>query len=377
MKRKIALLYLNTGAGHHSAALALRESLQARAPEIPVLLINGFDQHNYWGKFIFEDIYRITSNYIPGAYSLIYDISQSRFAQSLYVFFLLRHRTARYLRKTIIQNHITDIVSFHFALTAAVGTVLDEIPWKVNLTVLVTDPFTAPHAWYYVRNTKILAYSQRVKNEAVSCCGVKPENIHIIPFLIDKKYRATNTTAEIDKMKLKHGFSSGKKILLLAGGGEGLPHAAAIIRKCVDHNASFTIAVVCGRNAAQKKYFDSVRESHPEIDLHVFGFVTFMDELIKTADLVVTKAGASMMMQLLVCRKPVIVYKYIHNQELGNMQFIVRSHVGWFIQNSGAIYEKIAAFFSDPVLKDGIDENYKKMQLDSDPGMAAGLLLHV
>jgi hypothetical protein len=59
------------------------------------------------------------------------------------------------------------------------------------------------------------------------------------------------------------------------------------------------------------------------------------------------------------------------------MQFIVRSHVGWFIQNSGAIYEKIAAFFSDPVLKDGIDENYKKMQLDSDPGMAAGLLLHV
>ncbi len=373
-KRKFAFLYLNTGAGHHAAAVSLQKLLLKKNPKLKIQLVNGFTKRNRIGRFVFEHIYRFTCNYLPGAYPLIYDISQYRWAQWLYVNLLLRYKTAHDLKRFIIQNHITDIVSFHFALTAALGTIMYDIPWKLNITVLVTDPFTAPHAWYYVRNLQILVYSQRVKEEAIECCGVSPDKIKIIPFLLDEKYKSIPGTKKHITLREKHGFKETDKIILLAGGGEGLPHALQLVKECIKQKTRYSIAVVCGRDIVKKDYLDVLKDLHPDIDFHIYGFVYFMDELMNIADLIVTKAGASMVMQSAALQKPVIISQYIHNQELGNMQYLIQNKVGWFIQNPKDIYVKIDEYFKNPAIRKNIANAYKKMKITTDVSDAVEVL---
>lgn len=54
-------------------------------------------------------------------------------------------------------------------------------------------------------------------------------------------------------LREKHSIPSDKKVVLLAGGGEGLPNAVRIVQHFVRRKVPFTIVVVCGKDEATKK----------------------------------------------------------------------------------------------------------------------------
>ena len=134
----------------------------------------------------------------------------------------------------ILREHPTDIVCFHFGVTPFVKDVLRNIPWNINFTVIVTDPFTVPHCWFYEKTLNYMVYSQEAKQIGVKECGVPAENITVIPFLMNEKFRNhSQNKDEIRLLKIKHGFDPEKKVLLLVGGGEGLPGATEIVNQCI------------------------------------------------------------------------------------------------------------------------------------------------
>lgn len=351
--RKFIFLYLNTGNGHISSARVIKKSMAEVAPDVPVELVNGFDEHNYLGHFFFEKCYALACNYLHGAFPLIYDLGQHRFFLSLFNG-VLQYRTRRTIRNAIIQYQATDVVSFHFALSPAAQGAIRDVDPKIKFTEICTDPFTGPHAWFYKRNQDTLVESEDMKQMAIRECQVPAKNLKVMPFIIDKKYEKPITQDEIVALRKQYGFDEKKRIVLLAGGGEGLPGALKIINQCVLHKADFAIAVVCGRNKEMKMSLDILAKTYSGLDLHVYGFVDFMESLIKMSDLVVSKAGPATVLEIISCHKPIIISSYIHNQELGNMKFTVKNHVGYFIQSSTDIYKKIDEIFKS-------DESYKKV----------------
>jgi UDP-N-acetylglucosamine:LPS N-acetylglucosamine transferase len=375
MKRKFLFLYLNTGAGHISAAKVLALALQAQNPDVEIEMINGFDKANWFGHLAFEKGYSYACNYIHGAFPLIYDLGAHRWGQELFVR-PLRFHTTRYLRHVFLEKHPTDIISFHFALTPFVKSALRHIPWHVNFTTMVTDPFTVPHAWFYERDLNYFVYSQEAKDEAVNKCGVPAENVSVVPFLMSEKYRMPPFTAEqVREIKIKRGFDPDKKIVLLVGGGEGLPGAVDIIKECVIHKAQFSVAMVCGRDKPFKETLDILAVTYPKLDLHVFGFIDYLDELVKICDCAVIKAGPATLMEVLSCRKPVIIIKYIHNQELGNMRFAVDHNVGYYIRRPCNVFRKINDLLKDADFDIKMKKNFDSINLDTDAGKLATLLL--
>ncbi|MFA6855675.1 MAG: glycosyltransferase [Treponema sp.] len=375
MKHKFLFLYLNTGAGHISAAKVLAHALQVQDPDTEIEMINGFDKSNWFGHIAFEKGYNYACNYIHGAFPLIYDIGTHHWGQDMFVR-PLRFQTTRYLRHVFLEKHPTDIVSFHFALTPFVKSALRHIPWKVNFTTMVTDPFTVPHAWFYEKDLKYFVYSQEAKNEAVKKCGVPESNVTVVPFLMNEKYRMPPFTKEqVCKIKAKYGFDPDKKIVLLVGGGEGLPGAIDIIKECVIHKAKFAVAMVCGRDKAFKETLDILAATYPKLDLHVFGFIDYLDELVKICDCAVIKAGPATLMEVLSCRKPVIIIKYIHNQELGNMHFAVNHNVGYYIRRPGNVFQKINELLNDTDFDIKMKKNFDSIDLNTDAGQIATLLL--
>lgn len=372
-KRKFLFLYLNTGAGHKSAAKVLASSMKELDPEVEIQMRIGYSRHGL-GHLIFEKGYNYSLNFIRGLFPLTYDLAQHRWLQS-FLNYIIGPEARHHLRKMILKEHPTDIVSFHFGVTPFVKDVLKNIPWKVNFHVLVTDPFTLPHCWFYEKNLNYMVYSEEAKSVGVKECGVPAENIKVIPFLMNPKYRQPLSPEEIRILKIKHGFDPDKKIVLLVGGGEGLPGATEIVNQCILHKSNFATAIICGRDKVKYKNMNILRMTHPRLDLHVYGFVDFLDELIKICDCAVIKAGPATLMEVLSCRKPVIICRYIHNQELGNMRFAVNNKVGYFIQNSRKIYKKINQILNDDNFDERMKKNFDSVSIDTDASKVARELL--
>ena len=303
-KRKFLFYYLNTGAGHISAAKVLSRAMKQEDDSVQIKMLNGFHPHKL-GHMIFERGYNFSLNFFHGLFPLIYDLGQFRFTQTLFLR-VLEHEAVNYLKKQIYAERPTYIVSFHFALTPYIRKVIKTLPWKVNFTCIVTDPFTAPHCWFYDRSANYMVYSEEAKKIAVQDCGVPEKNVTVVPFIMNEKFRSEISPEEIKNLKIKHGFNPNKKIVLLVGGGEGLPGATEILNECILKRNNFSIAIICGRDITKYHAFSILSKTYPRLDFHVYGFVDFLDELVKISDCAVIKAGPATMLEVLSSKKPVI-----------------------------------------------------------------------
>ena len=94
-RRKFLFLYLTTGAGHISTARVLKEQILKQNPDSEIVMVNGFDRKNFFGKAMFEHGYFVATNVLRGAFSLVYDLSMYRILHTFFVA-LLRSHTTRY-----------------------------------------------------------------------------------------------------------------------------------------------------------------------------------------------------------------------------------------------------------------------------------------
>ena len=372
-KRKFMFVYLTTGAGHISTARVMKECILKNEPNAEVVMVNGFDKKNFWGQVILEQGYYVSTNFFHGLYPLAYDLARFRFFQSFMLRFFMPH-TVRYLRKIIKKEKPTDIVSFHFALSPCIKQALKSSDSKINLSVMVTDPFTVPNVWFYEKSLQYFVYSEQAKEIGMNL-KVPEKNIHIVPFALNPKYQIPFDKDDITSLKKKHGFDLNKKVLLIVGGGDGIPGAIEIINKCILRKAKFSVAVICGHDNVKKTYLEGLKVLYPKFDLHVYGFINYLDELVKLSDCVVMKAGPATLVEVLSCKKPVIICRYIHNQEKGNMQFAVNNKVGFFIQSPGKIYDKVEELLADEHFDEKMKERFAALNIDTDTNKTAKLLL--
>jgi processive 1,2-diacylglycerol beta-glucosyltransferase/1,2-diacylglycerol 3-beta-galactosyltransferase len=120
------------------------------------------------------------------------------------------------------------------------------------------------------------------------------------------------------------------------------------------------LTVVCGRDRLSYGVLSRLAKKTPSL-LTVHGYVRDMPDLIQKSDCVVTKAGASLTMEVLALRKPLIISTYIHGQELGNVRYVTRNGAGWFIQKPADIYRKLLRLAQDPSCAARAAENARKL----------------
>lgn len=366
--RRFLLVYLNTGNGHRAQAEVLQEAFFDYAPGTKVELLCGFDKKNRAGHILLEKGYAVACNYLHGVWPLVYDLGEFRFFQTI-VRHMIRLHTQSYLRKELERRQITDVVSFHFALTPvlhdAILTVQRKTGRDIRLTVITTDPFTGPSAWFYRKNQDYLVASPQFRDFAIKS-GVSASRVHIVPFLLHKKFVRPVSKDEIRFLRDKFGYPQDKRVVLLAGGGEGLPGALKIINQCIIHKAAFCVAVVCGRNKGLYRSLELIKKVAGWQDLHIYGFVDYMDSLVKLSDLIVSKAGTSTIMEIASQQKPVIISNYIYGQEKGNLEFVKRNGIGCFIRHSADIYAKINSIFESEESYEKAAASCKGLVIDTD-----------
>jgi processive 1,2-diacylglycerol beta-glucosyltransferase/1,2-diacylglycerol 3-beta-galactosyltransferase len=194
---------------------------------------------------------------------------------------------------------------------------------------VVTDPFTAHPFWFINKRQHFILFSERLKKHAIKL-KLPEANLQVFPFILDEKYSFSIPAEKIPAIKEQYGFDKTKKMVLIFGGGDGIPNGKKILNLLLNSHVNLNIGIVAGKDEDLFKEAQELKKQNPLQNTQVFGYVDFIYELLNISDFVITKAGASATMEILHLKKVPIIIDYIWGQEMGNMEYIRDNNMGIF-----------------------------------------------
>lgn len=333
---KYLFLYLKTGGGHLAPAKAIAETIKEKdSSDIKVLLHDGLEQAKPIVRMILEDGYKYSINNALWAFELLYAIHKLKPFSEMTTD-VITHFIKPGIKNKILREMPDKIIVFHFWLIKPVNEILEEYKLKIPVIIVVTDPFTAPSLWFLEDNQRYIVFSETLKEKCIEM-GMKSENIQVFPFVLDIKYSTRASKAEQLRIRKRFGFREESQIILIMGGGDGMPRGKKILRNILSANINTEIAVICGRNQKLLKDLNSLKLKYDLDNVKIFGFIDFVYSLIQISEIVITKGGPSTCMEILMSGKVPVMNNYIWEQEKGNIEYVCNGGFGIFEKDPGKI----------------------------------------
>ncbi len=351
-KQKYLFCYLRTGGGHLAPARSVAQYLsRERGETIEPVLLDGLVDAKIFAKYIIEDGYRILQASAKWYYEFLYATNKFR-PIGYFNVVAANYFIKPYIKKRIQEEQPSTIVIFHFFLIMPVYQVLKELGLNIPVVTVVTDPYTAHPLWFQRKQQQFILFSERLKKHCLKR-GISEKNLNVFPFIIDEKFSLPLSSEQVTAVQSRFGFDPNKKLILIIGGGDGIPHGKTILHKLLSNSLNAQIAIVCGKN---KQLYDEAMILKKEFpDLIVFGFVDFVYDLLNASDIIVTKCGASTIMEILMMKKIPVIIDYLWEQELGNMEFVRDNQLGIFERDITKLPGIIKELISN-------EQQYKKFQ---------------
>lgn len=371
---KYLFLYLRTGGGHLAPARSVAKYLaEHHRGECEPVLADGLTDAAPFARYIIEDGYRLLQAKAKWYYEFLYATNKfppigyfNVFAANVFI--------KPYIRSLLLTERPAKIVIFHFFLIAPVYQLLRELGLSIPVVTVVTDPYTAHPLWFQRKDQRYIVFSDRLKRERVRK-GIPEDRLSVFPFIVDDKFTAELSPERQAAFRAAHSFFPGKKIVLIIGGGDGIPHGARILKHLLSADIPAHIVIVCGKNTELFAAASALRKEHPQ--LTVFGFVDFVYELLNIADVVITKCGASTIMEVLMMKKIPVIIDYLWEQELGNMEFVRDTGMGIFERNISKLPSLVRKLCGDDEYSASFVRNIAAQQLRSGTRPVAEYLLKV
>ncbi len=325
MTKRVLFLISDTGGGHRAGAQAVGAALDEIDGETRFeWRIDDIATHCTFPLSALGPAYSSALRYAPPIYGALFHATNGRRRYRTLVRFcepLYRER----LRDVFLQYQPDVIVSVHPLLNhAALRARADAGMQAVPIVTVITDLGRVHEGWLLPEADLTVVPAREVYQRAIER-GVPPERLRLLGHPIHPRFEdVSGTKAEIRK---KLSLPETGTIALLMAGGEGggklLPTTMGLAKSGLD----FHLVVVTGRNAALKQKLEELAPSLP-VSMTVLGFRNDVPELMRAADLLVTKAGPGTIAEASVAEVPVVVYDYVPGQERGNLDYVRTNGIG-------------------------------------------------
>ena len=328
-KKKYLLLYLNTGGGHLAPAKSIANCIdKLSAHSIEPVLIDGFEKANKTIQYLVEDGYRKLQSGGKWFYTFLYALYHIPIITFINDLVLASSITPN-LEKRILEENPGKIIIFHFFLIRPVYRIIKKNRLNIQVFTIVTDPFTAHPFWFINKKQHFILFSERLKKHALKI-KVPEANLHVFPFILHEKFSIPIPAENILALKKQYGFDPKKKMVLIFGGGDGIPNGKKILELLLNPHIDLNIGIVSGKDEELFNDAMELKKRYEVPNIQVFGYVDFIYDLLNISDFVITKAGASATMEILHLKKIPIIIDYIWGQEKGNMEYIRDNNMGIF-----------------------------------------------
>jgi 1,2-diacylglycerol 3-beta-galactosyltransferase len=330
MTKRVLLLISDTGGGHRSAANAIVAALDEVdiGPHGESLhiehRIEDVASHCSFPLSQLGPAYSAALRFAPPIYGALYHATNGRrrfrsvirFCEPLY-----RER----LRDLFTSYKPDVIVSVHPLLNhAALRARADAGMMDVPIVTVVTDLGRVHEGWLVPEVDAVVVPAREVYQRAKDR-GVPVERIYHLGHPVHPKFETVSDTKL--QIRAQLGLPAEKTIALLMAGGEGggklLPTTLALAKS----KLPLHLVVVTGRNKALRAKLTELAPSLPT-PMTILGYCDNVPELMRAADLLVTKAGPGAIAEASLAEVPVVVYDFIPGQEYGNLKYVENNGIG-------------------------------------------------
>jgi 1,2-diacylglycerol 3-beta-galactosyltransferase len=325
MTKRVLFLISDTGGGHRAGAQAVGAALdEIEGATRYEWRIDDIATHCTFPLSKLGPAYSAALRYAPPIYGALFHATNGRRRYKTIVRFcepLYRER----LREVFTQYQPDVIVSVHPLLNhAALRARADAGMQHVPIVTVITDLGRVHEGWLLPEADLTVVPAPEVYQRALER-GVPRDRLRLLGHPIHPRFEDVSATKS--ELRKKLGLPQDRTICLLMAGGEGggklLPTTMGLAKAGLDYH----LVVVTGRNAALKAKLEELAPSLPT-PMTVLGFRNDVPELMRAADLLVTKAGPGTIAEASVAEVPVVVYDYVPGQERGNLDYVRTNGIG-------------------------------------------------
>jgi 1,2-diacylglycerol 3-beta-galactosyltransferase len=368
-------IYLKTGGGHLAPAKAVATRIETKyKSKVRIDLVDGLYESNRIVKKIIEDGYKNAINRLAWTYEFLYLIHKIDFIAKTTTSFVARFIKPG-LEKYILENKPEKIVLFHFFLIKPVYQILQIHNLEIPVITVVTDPFTAHPIWFLKKCQNYIVFSDLLKEKCIDK-GIDEKRLKVFPFVLDSRFSSKVSEKKKIQIRTNLGFEPDSRIILIIGGGDGMPRGKKILKKIIKKNMDAEIVIVCGKNMKLHSSALKIRKKFGSNNLKIYGYIDFVPSLVSISDIAITKCGASTSMEILLMGKVPIINNYIWEQEKGNMEYVCNNKMGILEKNTDYLPDVLNKLLADSEFYNSIINNIKNASIRNGVGEVSEYILN-
>jgi 1,2-diacylglycerol 3-beta-galactosyltransferase len=325
MAPRVIFLVSDTGGGHRASAEAVQKAMELGYPGL--FQIDTIDPFVEGSRPLLRWlVYRYTwlIKHMPRTYGLVFHSTDNRMAIRAAI------RTfGRQLRPGINRSFGAEppagIVSFHPLTNHVTVEVLDKLKLDIPFVTVITD-MTDVHRFWMTRKADVVVVPSVEARRLCISKGLDPRRVHVAGLPVNPRFSGPLHGTEKSALRVRLGLVD-EPTLLLVSGGEGAGPLRAQARALDKAGLGLQLLVVCGRNERLRRRMET---QSWQGNVHVFGFVENMPDLMRASDAVVTKAGPGTISEALISGLPIFLTGYVPGQEEGNVSFVTDQGLGYY-----------------------------------------------
>ena len=358
MPLRILVLSASVGAGHLRAAEAVELALRQMLPDATVRNVDVLEMTNRLFKRVYGQFYLDLVNKAPHALGYFYDmLDQPRSPKQR------SDKLRLYLEKLNLKSFLKFlnaepwdlVINTHFLPAEIIASLRQKNQLDLPQVTATTD-FETHRLWvnqpcdrYFTATPEGALYLQ---HWGVPAADTFVTGIPIHPVFSTPKDRNTCIA--------KHGLAADRPIILQLSGGFGVGPIEKIFHGLLGADRPIQLVTITGRNEKLKDQLSKIKTPDRH-KVKVMGFTKEIDELMQTADLVVSKPGGLTTSEVLASGAVMVIVNPIPGQESRNSDYLLENGAAIKANNLATLGYKVNALLKDATRLDQLRANVRRI----------------
>ncbi len=322
MALRILFTISDTGGGHRAGAAAICAALTRIAgDDVQTFTVDLLASTGVPVVRSAPDLFdKLSTRWLP-LFDLAYRMTDSSLSVNIIQEFVYLGSHRNLMR---IFNEVRPdmVVSVHSLSNRMVTHARRTYRLSLHYVTVVTD-LVSLHASWADSEVDLCIVATREAYEKQTQQGLPPARLALTGFPVHPKFTYYATDQQTTRAQL--GLAVVPFTVLITSGGVGSGNMRDVVAMLIRAYPHLQLLIVTGRNTVLRDDLEALAHS---AHVHIYGFVSNMEELMAASDVVVTKAGPGTLMESLVMRKPVLVTQAVGPQEQGNIEYVVNHALG-------------------------------------------------
>ncbi|HYV23730.1 MAG TPA: glycosyltransferase [Pyrinomonadaceae bacterium] len=344
---KILIISSDTGGGHRSAAAAIVAGIESfvKGESYAVRVVRAVEEsHHLAAKLValYNWLLRNKQHWMKYYYWLI-----NRFRPETREFF--HSRSIVYVRSLFQRWCPHIVVSVHPLTQHIFARVLKELGLadRIPLVTVVTDPYYGFwKGWACDDVTLYLVASEEARRQLIDY-GIASERIKISGMPVHPKFSFPgDDAARVARTAL--GLDAEKFTVFVNAGWEGGGNIPDIFRELVRGELDVQAIFLAGKNEALKSEAESIA-GEAKFPIKVIGYSDEVEQLMRAANVMISKLGGLTTFEALSCRVPIIADAITEPmpQEASTLNLIVKSGAAVMLQRASDVVPVVHRMLED------------------------------